>query len=218
MVVRKILSYKQSNPTIFAWEIRDQLLASAVCDEHTIPSVSSINRILRNSATLFDTSGVTADGDGVFRGMGLARQMPYVFPLYPYMQYPSLQCPLPARQYTDMVARGNEPSKIQLCVDTVTSNYTYDVGDGIRPALSDDCFYGRMSPSPRPEAEVYPRQPSRMKQVNPIKDIPCDAIDSTGCDEIRERPGKNQSSSSPPRLEDNVPKRKLSFTIEAILK
>ena len=50
-MVRKILDLKQQNPSIFAWEIRDQLLAQRVCDETTIPSVSSINRILRNAST-----------------------------------------------------------------------------------------------------------------------------------------------------------------------
>ena len=43
------MGYKHDNPSIFAWEIRDRLLQERVCDESTIPSVSSINRILRNS-------------------------------------------------------------------------------------------------------------------------------------------------------------------------
>lgn len=34
---------------MFAWEIREQLLAQRVCEPHSIPSVSSVNRILRNS-------------------------------------------------------------------------------------------------------------------------------------------------------------------------
>ncbi|XP_071960759.1 uncharacterized protein [Antedon mediterranea] len=50
LVVKKIMSYKHENPSIFAWEIRDKLLQERVCDETTIPSVSSINRILRNSS------------------------------------------------------------------------------------------------------------------------------------------------------------------------
>lgn len=48
-VVKKILRFKQENPGMFAWEIRDQLLAQRICDPHSIPSVSSVNRILRNS-------------------------------------------------------------------------------------------------------------------------------------------------------------------------
>ncbi|XP_028278864.1 paired box protein Pax-2a isoform X3 [Parambassis ranga] len=46
-VVEKIAEYKRQNPTMFAWEIRDRLLAEAVCDNDTVPSVSSINRIIR---------------------------------------------------------------------------------------------------------------------------------------------------------------------------
>lgn len=49
-VVTKILQYKQQNPTIFAWEIRDRLVEEGICDRENTPSVSSINRILRNKA------------------------------------------------------------------------------------------------------------------------------------------------------------------------
>ena len=49
-VVTKIVQYKQQNPTIFAWEIRDRLVEEGVCDRENTPSVSSINRILRNKA------------------------------------------------------------------------------------------------------------------------------------------------------------------------
>ncbi|KAG8327333.1 hypothetical protein J6590_022756 [Homalodisca vitripennis] len=48
-VVKKILRCKQDNPGMFAWEIREQLLAQKICDPQAIPSVSSVNRILRNS-------------------------------------------------------------------------------------------------------------------------------------------------------------------------
>ncbi|XP_077999057.1 paired box protein Pax-5-like isoform X2 [Glandiceps talaboti] len=47
-VVNKIAEYKRQNPTMFAWEIRDRLLAEGVCDNDNVPSVSSINRIVRN--------------------------------------------------------------------------------------------------------------------------------------------------------------------------
>ncbi|XP_063585312.1 paired box pox-neuro protein-like [Penaeus indicus] len=45
-VVKKILRLKQENPGMFAWEIREQLSSQRVCDPASLPSVSSINRIL----------------------------------------------------------------------------------------------------------------------------------------------------------------------------
>lgn len=61
-VVTKIEEYKQENPSIFAWEIRDRLLQETVCDKNNVPSVSSINRIVRTRAqhrqkVLHDKSG-----------------------------------------------------------------------------------------------------------------------------------------------------------------
>ncbi|XP_076365578.1 paired box protein Pax-5-like isoform X5 [Tachypleus tridentatus] len=50
-VVEAISLYKKQNPTMFAWEIRDRLLSDGVCDQESIPSVSSINRIVRNKAS-----------------------------------------------------------------------------------------------------------------------------------------------------------------------
>ncbi|XP_035221008.1 paired box protein Pax-5-like, partial [Stegodyphus dumicola] len=61
-VVRKILRYKQENPSIFAWEIRDLLRNQRVCDEQSIPSVSSINRILRNSGHVVLDDAITSNG------------------------------------------------------------------------------------------------------------------------------------------------------------
>ncbi|XP_078317437.1 uncharacterized protein LOC111118493 isoform X4 [Crassostrea virginica] len=49
-VVDAITRYKHENPTMFAWEIRDRLLAEGVCTSENVPSVSSINRIVRNKA------------------------------------------------------------------------------------------------------------------------------------------------------------------------
>ncbi|XP_050392823.1 paired box protein Pax-5 isoform X9 [Patella vulgata] len=50
-VVDAITQYKIDNPTMFAWEIRDRLLAENVCSQDNVPSVSSINRIVRNQAS-----------------------------------------------------------------------------------------------------------------------------------------------------------------------
>jgi len=50
-VVKRISDYKRECPSIFAWEIRDRLLSEGVCNNDNVPSVSSINRVLRNLAS-----------------------------------------------------------------------------------------------------------------------------------------------------------------------
>nr|CUU98940.1 hypothetical transcript [Hymenolepis microstoma] len=47
-VVEAIHRYKAETPTMFAWEIRDRLEKDGICTQETLPSVSSINRIVRN--------------------------------------------------------------------------------------------------------------------------------------------------------------------------
>ncbi|XP_053112115.1 paired box protein Pax-4 isoform X2 [Hemicordylus capensis] len=50
-VVARIAQLKQEQPSLFAWEIRGRLQAEGVCAAHRMPSVSSINRILRSLQT-----------------------------------------------------------------------------------------------------------------------------------------------------------------------
>ncbi|XP_044049164.1 paired box protein Pax-6-like isoform X1 [Siniperca chuatsi] len=64
-VVGNIAQYKRECPSIFAWEIRDRLLAEGVCTNDNIPSVSSINRVLRNLASDKQQMG-TAGAEGMF--------------------------------------------------------------------------------------------------------------------------------------------------------
>lgn len=52
-VVDAITLYKQENPTMFAWEIRDRLLGDNVCSQDNVPSVSSINRSVVVNCNLF---------------------------------------------------------------------------------------------------------------------------------------------------------------------
>ncbi|XP_037071582.1 paired box protein Pax-2a-like [Pollicipes pollicipes] len=65
-VVDAIAKYKRENPTMFAWEIRDRLLAENVCNQENVPSVSSINRIVRNKAAdkVRGCHGPMGDGGG----------------------------------------------------------------------------------------------------------------------------------------------------------
>ncbi|RVE67317.1 hypothetical protein OJAV_G00101690 [Oryzias javanicus] len=48
IVVQRILQLKHKNPSMFAWEIHDRLVLERVCDQDCVPSISSINRIIRS--------------------------------------------------------------------------------------------------------------------------------------------------------------------------
>ncbi|XP_050414775.1 paired box protein Pax-2-A isoform X2 [Patella vulgata] len=92
LVVRKILELKQQNPSIFAWEIRDQLLAQTICDENTIPSVSSINRILRNASMCTE---FPMDAEILTSRYGPAGPARPALTFMPSSRYPTPWYPLP---------------------------------------------------------------------------------------------------------------------------
>ncbi|GFR83729.1 paired box protein Pax-7 [Elysia marginata] len=55
----RIENYKRENPGVFSWEIRDRLLKvgpthDGVCERTTVPSVSSISRVLRSTRSSDD--------------------------------------------------------------------------------------------------------------------------------------------------------------------
>ncbi|KAI8517388.1 Paired box protein Pax-3 [Branchiostoma belcheri] len=60
-VEKKIEDYKRDNPGMFSWEIRDRLLKDGMCDRSTVPSVSSISRILRGKG--HKISDLECEGD-----------------------------------------------------------------------------------------------------------------------------------------------------------
>ena len=47
-IEKKILDIQKENPGIFSWEIREKLLKEGLIDRPSVPSVSSISRILRS--------------------------------------------------------------------------------------------------------------------------------------------------------------------------
>jgi len=61
-VVDAIRRYKDKDPGIFAWEIRDKLLADGICDKYNVPSVSSISRILRNRMSPVGQTSMMSSG------------------------------------------------------------------------------------------------------------------------------------------------------------
>uniref|UniRef100_A0A8C2EKR4 Paired box 1a n=1 Tax=Cyprinus carpio TaxID=7962 RepID=A0A8C2EKR4_CYPCA len=78
-VVKNIREYKQGDPGIFAWEIRDRLLADGVCDKYNVPSVSSISRILRNKIGNFSQPNQYENGKQAPPQSGLS-YYPYSYP------------------------------------------------------------------------------------------------------------------------------------------
>ena len=89
-VVDAIRRYKDKDPGIFAWEIRDKLLADSVCDKYNVPSVSSISRILRNKisrATYDDVMSDPGCGGGAKTDLLQCRRL--YGTLYPYAVYPA---------------------------------------------------------------------------------------------------------------------------------
>ncbi|UXI19434.1 hypothetical protein NH340_JMT05377 [Sarcoptes scabiei] len=55
MVTEKIYAYKSENHSLYAWEIREKLIEERVCNRENLPSISSINRILRNGHKRLDS-------------------------------------------------------------------------------------------------------------------------------------------------------------------
>ncbi|CAN0427368.1 unnamed protein product [Lampetra fluviatilis] len=75
-VVGKIAQYKRECPSIFAWEIRDRLLSEGACTSDNIPSVSSINRVLRNLASEKQPMGAEGVYDKLRMLNGQQQQQP----------------------------------------------------------------------------------------------------------------------------------------------
>jgi len=89
-VVDAIRRYKEKDPGIFAWEIRDKLLADVVCDKYNVPSVSSISRILRNKITRVPyCDAISGPGCGAMAGSkaDLLQCRRFYGSLYPYAMY-----------------------------------------------------------------------------------------------------------------------------------
>lgn len=92
-VVKHIKIYKDRDPGIFAWEIRDKLLADGVCDKYNVPSVSSISRILRNKIG-GNTSPTSQSPNMESKNiMGPPPPGPLYNPQFPMYQY---SCPPPS--------------------------------------------------------------------------------------------------------------------------
>lgn len=65
-VVKRIREYKANNPQIFAWQIRENLQKEGICPADKLPSVSSINRIVRSNRRIVFNDDGTITGKKMF--------------------------------------------------------------------------------------------------------------------------------------------------------
>lgn len=70
-VVSCIRDYKRRNPGMFAWEIRARLAGDGVCPHAHLPSISSINRILRATAAHGVAEDISGRGSGGIGEVGV---------------------------------------------------------------------------------------------------------------------------------------------------
>ncbi|XP_047510347.1 uncharacterized protein LOC125053159 [Pieris napi] len=110
-VVKKILRLKQENPGMFAWEIRERLLSARVCEPHSIPSVSSVNRILRNSGLAWSDDEprnpheTYAQPEITQNMMDYMKNMPHALPQQtPYFPHTAVRVPPPQTDYDRRLA------------------------------------------------------------------------------------------------------------------
>ena len=70
-IEKKVKEYQERNPGIFSWEIRDKLVDDGICSDETVPSISSISRLLKGHG--LDTETDVKPGhsiDGILSGSG----------------------------------------------------------------------------------------------------------------------------------------------------
>lgn len=118
------MDLKRQNPATFAWEIRDQLLTLGICDELSVPSISSINRILRNAGSFSSNHLYPHDDVGTFMG-----PMNYMMPhacdtgsMYPFtvpgLSYPKLVEQLKTVESDDSENKSDTKSEENKSKDT----------------------------------------------------------------------------------------------------
>ena len=57
-IAQRIMEYRKEQPGLFSWEIRDRLVQESLCSKESLPSLSSISRLLKNKDKLDTAPGI----------------------------------------------------------------------------------------------------------------------------------------------------------------
>uniref|UniRef100_A0A3B4WUU9 Paired box 4 n=1 Tax=Seriola lalandi dorsalis TaxID=1841481 RepID=A0A3B4WUU9_SERLL len=127
-VISTIIQCKRENPTIFAWEIRKRLAAARMCKVSKVPSVSSINRILRkihlDHGPMCMEINRGEQGEAMFETVSSNDQKPKGVQqrnrtTFSPEQSRALEQEFSHSQYADMYMREKLSTKIKLPEDTI---------------------------------------------------------------------------------------------------
>ncbi|XP_010564351.1 PREDICTED: paired box protein Pax-4 [Haliaeetus leucocephalus] len=129
-VVARIAQLKLEQPSLFAWEIRRQLHAEGICAGDRTPSVSSINRVLRNLPSdlrpAAERAGAAASPGTQHppRGSASSRQLPLSTQhrnrtVFSSQQSEALEKEFQRGQYPDTVTRERLAAATQLPDTTI---------------------------------------------------------------------------------------------------
>ncbi|KAL7732466.1 hypothetical protein ACLKA6_004425 [Drosophila palustris] len=191
-VVSKIEQYKRENPTIFAWEIRERLITEGVCTNATAPSVSSINRILRNRAA---ERAAAEFARAASYGYALHPTHPHPHPYTSFPTWPATlpghhplwsAVPLPGSSYSNSEGNSNANSNNHNSQQSICGGSSAGSGRLSLPALSPGSG-SRDSQSPDVDA-------------NRMIDIEGEDSDSEDSDQPKFR--RNRTTFSPEQLDE----------------
>ncbi|XP_030385575.1 paired box protein Pax-7 [Scaptodrosophila lebanonensis] len=196
-VVSKIEQYKRENPTIFAWEIRERLITEGVCTNATAPSVSSINRILRNRAAERAAAEFARAAS-----YGYAMHHP---PTHPYTSFPTWPTAMPAHHALwsavpmATAANTNMPASSLASDGHISnSNNNNNTNSGSICGDSSAGSGGRLSlPALSPDSES---RDSHSPDANRMIDIEGEDSDSQDSDQPKFR--RNRTTFSAEQLEE----------------
>ena len=218
-VVGKIESYKRENPTIFAWEIREKLISdgkfiifiplssayfnqfrkltlnirisdAGVCTNSTAPSVSSINRILRNRAAERAAAEFARAGyAGMYYGVPPPGGSGPGTPGAPWSGYPSA--------LLSQLAASNTPAAAALLASGVPPPTSST--NGVHPPTST----GVPSPTTFNASSSMLTPSSSREDAHSVSPKPCSEFEETGSISDDERPQfrRSRTSFSPDQLE-----------------